>query len=126
MIDFTNGVIFKLSPVNNQSSTYEDLKKVTVPGETVMVAFKTVHDGVGFTNKRIIAMDKKIGSGKIDYTSIPYRRINLYSMITAGHFDIDSEIEVWVEEIGKMTFEFSRGSKVLQIYRLISAGALSL
>lgn len=50
-----------------------------------------------FTNKRLILVDKQGLSGnKVAYLSIPYRSVTHFSVETAGHFDLDAELKIWV------------------------------
>jgi hypothetical protein len=50
-----------------------------------------------FTNKRLILIDKQGMTGrKVDYHSIPYRAITQFKIETAGHFDLDAELKIWI------------------------------
>lgn len=42
---------------------------------------------------------------KVDYTSIPYSKIQPFSVETAGTLDLDCELEVDVSGLGKVRFE---------------------
>ena len=82
MIDFKNGGFFKLKENNEYASRVTDL---LVAGEKVVGAFKALRDGVVFTNKRIIAVNVQgITGSKKDYTSLPYSKIVVFSVETAG------------------------------------------
>ncbi|MFT4993136.1 MAG: hypothetical protein ACI965_000154 [Paraglaciecola sp.] len=50
-----------------------------------------------FTNKRLLLIDKQglIGR-KVDYHSIAYRAITQFKVETAGHFDLDAELKIWI------------------------------
>ncbi|NMU26893.1 PH domain-containing protein, partial [Vibrio parahaemolyticus] len=74
------------------SSAREDFLKFLIDGETIFAAFKTVRDQVVFTNKRVIAANVQgITGSKVDYTSLPYSKINAFSIETSGTFDLDCE-----------------------------------
>ena len=50
-----------------------------------------------FTNKRLILIDKQGLTGKkVDYHTIPYKAITQFRLETAGHFDLDAELKIWV------------------------------
>ena len=50
-----------------------------------------------FTNYRLIFIDKQGMTGKkVDYHSIPYKAITQFKVETAGHFDLDAELTIWV------------------------------
>lgn len=106
MIDFKNANYFKLKAVDN--ATYSSLISATfVEGESIISTFKGIRDGVVFTNKRIIAINVQGLTGtKKDFTSLPYSKIQAFSVETAGVFDLDSELELWFSGLGKVKFEF--------------------
>ncbi len=124
MIDFQNAKYLKMQRVDNKQ-----FAKVIVPmliqNEQIVSTYKTVRDGVIFTNKRIIAINVQgLTGSKKDFTSLPYNKISAYSVETAGTFDLDSELEMWFAGLGKVTFEFKSNSNVSEICRIISTYAL--
>ncbi|GJN63992.1 MAG TPA: PH domain-containing protein [Candidatus Faecalibacterium intestinipullorum] len=124
MIDFENSEFLKLRAVD-PSSFSAALNPLLIPGEEIVAGFKTVRDGVVFTNKRVIAINVQgITGKKVDYTSLPYKKIQSYSVETAGMFDLDGELELWFSSVGRVRFEFSSGSDLLQICALISEQVL--
>ena len=124
MIDFENSEFLKLRAVD-PSSFSAALNPLLIPGEEIVAGFKTVRDGVVFTNKRVIAINIQGVTGKkVDYTSLPYQKIQSYSVETAGMFDLDGELELWFSSVGRVRFEFSSGSDLLQICALISEQVL--
>lgn len=124
MIDFNNASFFKLKAVDN--STYFDMISGTfVEGESIISTFRGIRDGVVFTNKRIIAVNVQGLTGtKKDFTSLPYSKIQAYSVETAGVFDIDSELDLWFSGLGKVRFEFVKNANVSAICKLISERVL--
>lgn len=124
MIDFQNASFMKLRPVNSG-----DLTKVVaplfVPGEQVIQSFKGIRDFVVFTTKRIIAVNVQgITGKKKDFTSLPYSKIQAFSVETAGHFDLDSELDLWFSGMGRVRFEFVAQANVSAICRMISEQVL--
>ena len=74
-----------------------------------------------FTNKRIFAINVQgITGKKKDYTSLPYSKIQAFSVETAGIFDLDSELEIWFSGLGKVKFEFRGESDIKEICKMIS------
>lgn len=124
MIDFENAKFFKLKTVGNDS--YDKvLSPLLTEGEQVVAAFKSIRDGVVFTDKRIIAISVEGVTGtKKDITSLPYNKIQLFSIETAGFMDVDCELEVWFSTLGKLRFEFLRGADIGKICRVISDGCI--
>ena len=89
MIDFENADFLKLRSVDYDK--YAKLvDQLLIDGEEPIYAFATVRDGLVFTNMRVIAINIQGVTGKRkDFTSLPYRRIQAYSIETSGVFDID-------------------------------------
>jgi hypothetical protein len=75
----------------------EELTPIIGDSEDIQQVFKVVRDMYVFTNKRLILIDKQGLTGKkVDYHSIPYRAITQFKLETAGHFDLDAELKIWV------------------------------
>ena len=124
MIDFQNASYMKLRPVSN--ATYEPyIAPMFVPGEEIIQSYQTIRDGVVFTNKRIFAINVQGLTGKKkDFTSLPYSKIQSFSVETAGVLDLDSELELWFSGLGKVKVELTGGTDVAHICRVISAMVL--
>ena len=124
MIDFKNASYLKLKPVNNNTFS-SDITPMFVPGEEIIGAFQSVRDGVVFTNKRIIAINiQGITGKKKDFTSLPYSKIQTFSVETAGVFDLDSELELWFSGLGRVKLEFVARANVSEICKMISMRVL--
>lgn len=126
MIDFnSNGLFARLRKVGLEEfgSVINDFM---IDGEVVIGAYKSIRDGVVFTNKRIIAINIQGFTGKKqDYTSIPYSKISTFSLETAGVFDLDAELEVYISGVGQVKFQFTQGTDVKEICKAISTFALA-
>ena len=120
MIDFNNASFFKLNMVGNDAFSSQ-ITPILIDGETILSSYKGIRDGVVFTNKRIIAINVQGLTGKKkDFTSMPYSKIQVYSVETSGVFDLDSELELWFSGVGKVKFEFTSNSNVSEICKSIS------
>ncbi|UZW13432.1 PH domain-containing protein [Clostridium pasteurianum] len=74
-----------------------EFEKILVEGEQVEKAYKLIRDLFVFTDKRLILLDKQGVTGKkVEYHSIPYKSITHFSVETAGNFDLDSELKIWI------------------------------
>jgi hypothetical protein len=118
MLDFNNKGFFKLK----QNSEYaERVQSLLLEGEEVIDAYKSMRDGVVFTNKRIISVNVQgITGSKKDFTSLPYKNIVAYSIETSGTFDLDSELEIYFSSLGKVKFEFTGRTSIIEISKHIS------
>ena len=120
MIDFKNGSFVKLKPTALDDFTAL-LTPLLVPEEQLMYAFRGMRDGIVLTNRRVFAINVQGLSGKKkDFTSLPYSKIQAFSMETAGMADLDSELELWFSGLGKVTFEFSGTVDLNRICRMIA------
>ena len=123
MIDFTNGKVFKLS--RDKTTKEDEIGKLLVEGEEVLGSYTSVRDCVIFTDKRIIAVNKQGVTGtRKDYTSLPYSKISVFSVETAGLLGYDSELELYFPGVGKVSFEFTGASDIASIARAIATFAL--
>ena len=100
----------------------KDLANLLADGEQVERAFQLVRDLIIFTRSRLILIDKQgITGKKTEYHSIPYRAITHFSVETAGHFDLESELKIWVsgtpDPIGKT---FKRGDAIFEVQKAIA------
>ena len=122
MIDFKNGttVYTVLKKVDNESYS-QLISPFFVDGEEIIGTYKGMRDGVVFTNKRIIAINVQgITGKKKDYTSIPYSKIQTFSVETAGVLDLDSELEICISGLGTIKFDFSADTNISSICKIIS------
>ena len=124
MIDFNNASFFKLKPVNDNDFA-DIITPMFAPGEQIIQTFRGIRDGVVFTNKRIITINVQgITGKKKDFTSLPYSKIQAYSVETAGVFDLDSELDLWFSGMGRVRFEFVARANVSETCRIISERVL--
>lgn len=124
MIDFQNAAFLKLKPV--PVNTYDaSIAPMFIEGEMILGTFQSIRDGVVFTNKRIISVNVQgITGKKKDFTSLPYSKIQAFSVETAGVLDLDSELELWFSGMGKVKFEFVSSADVSGLCRIISSFVL--
>ncbi len=125
MIDFKNSPVFKLKPIDT-SKVREEFHQFLIDGEEIFAAFKTIRDQLVFTNKRIISANVQgITGSKVDYTSLPYSKIQAFSVESSGTLDLDCEIEIYLSELGKAKFEISGSFDLVSFNRHISEYVLA-
>ncbi|MDQ3617754.1 MAG: PH domain-containing protein [Pseudomonadota bacterium] len=75
----------------------DDFAPLLAPGETLQRAFGLIRDLIVFTDRRLIFVNKQgVTGSKVEYLSVPYRSIVMYSLETAGHFDLEAELKIWL------------------------------
>ena len=124
MIDFNNASFVKLRPVNDNA--FEKMvAPILVNGEEIVRCFQSIRDGVVFTSKRIITINiQGITGKKKDFTSLPYNKIQSFSVETAGAFDLDSELELWFSGMDRVKLEFIGSTDVAHLCKMISEKVL--
>lgn len=75
----------------------QELQPILADDESVVFALKEIRDMYVFTSYRLILIDKQGVTGrKVEYHSIPYGAISHFKLETAGHFDLDAELKIWI------------------------------
>ncbi|MEU0540088.1 PH domain-containing protein [Nocardia sp. NPDC005978] len=93
LIDGIMGNAGRIDPAGAQ----QEYGKLLGQGEQVYAAYLLVRDALLFTNRRLILVDKQGVTGrKVSYHSVPYRAITHFSVETAGTFDLDAELKIWI------------------------------
>jgi hypothetical protein len=95
-VGLLDGLLGNASEVDVSTVT-EELSPILAESELVVQAYKMIRDLFVFTDKRLIFIDKQGVTGKkVDYLSVPYRAITQVKVETAGHFDMDCDLKIWV------------------------------
>ena len=99
----------------------EELQNVLVEDEEVEASFILIRDLIVFTSLRLLLVDKQGITGKrTEYLSIPYQSIYQFSITTAGHFDIDSELLLYIAGSNEpRKIEIKSGDAILKIQKLL-------
>jgi len=124
MIDFQNGSVVKLH--EERADKYARvIAPMLVSGEQIVACYQGLRDYVVFTTKRLIAVNVQgITGKKQDFSSLPYSRIQAFSVETAGVFDLDCELELWFSGLGKVRLEFTGNTDITAICRMIGEKVL--
>lgn len=121
-INFNKESVWDLKPIS-VNDIREEVLGLLVDGEVIDSAFKTVRDQLVFTNKRIIAIDVQGITGKRkSYTSLPYSKVQFFSIQTQGFIELvpDSELFLMFTNGFTAKFEFKGGVDIGEIGRMIS------
>jgi hypothetical protein len=88
------------------------------------MGFVLYRDVFLFTTRRLILIDKQGLTGKkIEMKSMPYKSISRYSLETAGTFDLDAELKIWIssENLPSVSKKFSKAVDVYKVQRLLAS-----
>ena len=99
------------------------LEKILAEDERIERAFRLVRDLLIFTNHRFILVDRQGMTGKkTSYDSIPYRAITHFAVETAGHFDLESELKIWISgTVEPIQRTFTRGQSILEVQKALAS-----
>ena len=100
----------------------EEFARILAEGERVERAYKLVRDLMVFTNVRLVLVDKQgMTASKVEYHSIPYRSITHFSVETAGHFDLEAELKIWISSTAApITKQFGRGLSIYEVQAVLA------
>ena len=121
-----SGLLGNASVMDNKQ-VEKEFEKIFVKGEKVEAGFKIIRDLFIFTNKRLVLIDKQGLTGrKIEYLSIAYKSIAKFSVETAGTFDLDAELKIWVssEKLPSVNKKFNKSVDVYEVQKILASFVL--
>lgn len=105
----------------------EELKKnygqLLIAGEEIELGFKLIRDTFIFTNKRLILIDVQgLTGSKTEYLSVAYKSISKFSVETAGTFDLEAELKIWIssETIPSIKKKFNKSVNVYEVQNVLA------
>lgn len=106
----------------NKEELAREFSPMLADNEHIEQAFAVFRDKWVFTNRRLIILNVQGMTGKKrEYMSIPYRSIVRYSIETAGTFDLDAELKIWVRGLdGYIQQNFGKGSNIKEVQRVLA------
>ncbi|HEX8323390.1 MAG TPA: PH domain-containing protein [Tepidisphaeraceae bacterium] len=103
----------------------DEIGPLLIAGEVIESGFVVWRDVFAFTNKRLILVDRQGLTGKkIEYLCIPYYSVESFAVETAGHFDRDAELKIWVRGIGLIKKEIKKDIDLMALTRTLSSHIL--
>ena len=117
-----NKILGNASEVSSEKLN-EKYARLLVEGEEVELGFKLLRDVFMFTNKRLLLIDiQGITGSKVEYKSMPYKNISRFSLETAGTFDLDAELKIWVssEDRPIVSKRFNKSIDVYEVQRYLA------
>jgi hypothetical protein len=92
-------------------------------GEEIELGFKLIRDTFIFTNRRLILIDVQgITGSKTEYKSISYKSISRFSIETAGTFDLEAELRIWIssEVQPSIKKQFNKSVNVYEVQKILA------
>ncbi len=118
---FLNGIMGNASQMSKEKAQ-KDYGHILATDEEIEVAYLIVRDAIIFTQKRLILVDVQGMTGKkVEYLSIPYRHINRFSVESAGTFDLDADLKLWVSGHGEpIVKKFNKNVSVYEVQAILA------
>ncbi len=113
--------------VISQEELQKDYGKLLIDGEEIELGFKLVRDLFIFTTKRLILIDKQgVTGSKVEYKSITYKSISRFSIETAGTFELDAELKIWIssEQLPSIKKQFNKSVNVYDVHKVLATHVL--
>ncbi|MGV3696741.1 PH domain-containing protein [Flavobacterium sp.] len=107
----------------SKENLLNDYSKLLIEGEDIELGFKLIRDTFIFTTKRLILIEKQgITGSKIEYKSIVYKSISRFSIETAGTFDLEAELKIWVssEANPSIVKQFNKSVNVYDVQNVLA------
>jgi hypothetical protein len=112
---------------NAGAVSQEELNKkfgqLLTEGEEIELGFKLIRDTFIFTNRRLILIDiQGITGSKTEYKTVTYKSITRFSIETAGTFDLDAELKIWVsgEAQPSIKKQFNKSVNVYDVQKVLA------
>ena len=105
---------------------HDDFEMLLAENEDIEVGFQLMRDTFIFTNKRLILVDVQGMTGrKTEYLSVPYSKITKFSIETAGHFDLDAELKIWIgSEAIPLEKKFNKKVNIYDLQKVLASHVL--
>lgn len=112
---------------NANTVSQEDLNKqygqLLTEGEEIELGFRLIRDTFVFTSKRLILIDKQgLTGSKTEYKSISYKSISRFSVETAGTFELDAELKIWISSEAEPSIrkQFNKSVNVYEVQKVLA------
>ncbi|AWI27266.1 PH domain-containing protein [Flavobacterium pallidum] len=97
--------------------------QLLIDNEVIELGFKLIRDTFIFTNRRLIFVNVQgLTGSKVEYKSVNYKSISRFSIESAGTFDLDAELKIWIsgEEQPSIRAQFSKSVNVYEVQKVLA------
>jgi hypothetical protein len=109
--------------VVNQEELKKEYGNLLIEGEEIELGFKLIRDTFIFTSRRLILVDRQGLTGrKTEFMSVAYKSISRFSVETAGTFELDAELKIWIsgEAQPSVTKKFNKSVNVYDVQKVLA------
>ena len=121
-----SGLMGNASTVDS-AELQREYQHLLIEGEQIELGFKLIRDMFIFTNKRLILVEKQgLTGSKLEYKSVTYKSITRFSIETAGTFDLEAELKIWVsgEQLPSIQKQFTKAVNVYDVQKVLATHIL--
>jgi hypothetical protein len=107
----------------SQDELLKKYGQLLTDSEEIELGFKLIRDTFIFTNKRLIFIEVQgITGSKTEYKSITYKSITRFSVETAGTFDLEAELKIWVSSEAQPSIrkQFNKSVNVYEVQKVLA------
>jgi hypothetical protein len=107
----------------NQVELKQTYGTLLTDNEEIEFGFKLIRDTFIFTNKRLILVDVQgLTGSKTEYLSVAYKSISRFSVETAGTFDLDAELKIWIssETVPSIRKKFNKSVNIFEVQKALA------
>jgi hypothetical protein len=107
----------------SQEELVKKFGQLLIDSEEIVLGFKLIRDTFIFTNKRLILVDiQGLTGSKVEYKSVTYKSITRFSVETAGTFDLDAELKIWIsgEALPSIKKQFNKSVNVYEVQKVLA------
>lgn len=103
-----------------------EFAQVLAAGERIEKAYQLIRDMFVFTDKRLIFVNRQgVTGNKVEYQSIPYRSITRFSVETAGTFDLEAELKIWLTGTPQpIQLQFNKKLSIYDVQKVLAGYVL--
>ncbi len=120
-----DGMLGNAAKIDN-SQIQQEFGQILAPGEKVEHAYQLIRDYFVFTDKRFVLVDKQgVTGSKVEYHSIPYKSITHFTIETAGTFDLDAELKIWISGTASpIQKKFNKRLSIYEVQKVLASYVL--
>ncbi len=107
----------------NPTELTQKYGQLLVDNENIELGFKLIRDTFIFTNKRLIFVSVQgLTGSKVEYKSISYKSISRFSIESAGTFDLDAELKIWISSEAEPSIraQFNKSVNVYEVQKVLA------
>jgi len=123
LLDGILGNASKVEPTKVQT----EYARLLAPSEKVEHAYQLIRDMFVFTDRRLVFVNKQgLTGSKVEYLSLPYSKITRFSVETAGHFDLEAELKVWITgQVEPIKIQFNKKLDIYEVQGVLASYVLA-